>query len=189
MRIASATKTRATEPHVAAKCAEENVDDGVADVGDFTVDEQGHSDRDDDRAPGDAGRPGSGDDGSNDQSHNSWAYALEDAGERGIALDGVGSEEHGDGQDDAERREDCAQCGDNTASQTTQAVANDRGDVDGKDAGHGLCNGQQVEKLLGRQPSVLIDNLALNDTDHSPSTPKGEQTYLEECDEKIEIQF
>ena len=92
----------------------------------------------------------------------------------------VSGEKHGNGQDDAERGQDGSQCGDNAATQPTQPVADDRGDVDGEDAGHGLCHGQEVEELVGWQPAVLVDNLTLDDADHGPSATEGEQAYLEE---------
>ena len=176
----SSAKPRTTKPQVSRGSAEDDVDDGIADVGDLAVDEQCYCNGDDDGAPSDACRTSCGDNRGDNQSHDSRADALEDAGECGIAFDGVGGEKHGNGQDDAERGQDGSQCGDNAATQPTQPVADDRGDVDGEDAGHGLCHGQEVEELVGWQPAVLVDNLTLDDADHGPSATEGEQANLEE---------
>ena len=154
----------------------------------MAVDEQRDGNGDDDGAPGDACRPRSGDDRCNDERNDGGTDALEDAGEGGVVLDGVGGEEHGNGKNDAERGQDGAEGGNDAALEPAQTVADDRGDVNGKDARHGLCHSQQVEELIGGKPMVLVDNLSLDDADHGPSTAEGEEPNLEECYEEAGVQ-
>ena len=82
---------------------QDNKHDGVGNHRPSLIDEQRHSNRNDDSLPCDAGRAGRGNHGSYDESHNCGSNALEDARQHLIVLNGIGSQIDGDEQNNDER--------------------------------------------------------------------------------------
>ena len=93
----------------------------------------------------------------------------------------VNSEEYGDGKNDQERGECCAERGTDGATRLAQLITNECGNIDGEDTGTTLGNGYQVKHLVLRYPLLSVHYLFLYQRYHGISTTKGEYANLKEC--------
>jgi hypothetical protein len=85
---------------------------------------------------------------------------------RHLRVAGVVRVEHGQREDDEQRNRQHARHGRQRAAQAEVAVADHQGEVDHVGARHDLGHGPVLEELLGREPLLLLDHLALHDGQH-----------------------
>ena len=95
--------------------------------------------------------------------------------------------EQGDGQNDEKRGENRPQSQGKRTGEALQLIADEDGKIHGENARNGLRHGQQVDEVFLTEPFLLVDYFFLDEGHHGITSANGEQPYLEESTECIEV--
>ena len=96
-------------------------------------------------------------------------------------------EEQGNGQNDEKRWENRPQSQGQGTRKALQLIADKDGEVYSKHARDGLRHGQQIDEVFLTEPFLLVDYFFLDEGNHGITSANGEQPYLEESTECIEV--
>ena len=97
-------------------------------------------------------------------------------------------EEHGDSQNDEERRQGGAKRHAQRTPKAAQAVAYKRADVDCHNARTALGYGYHVDKLLLAEPLMPVNHLLLDERYHGVAAAEGEHPDFEKRLETVYVE-